>query len=83
MDLKPDTKSRNLAVMAAAKAEVAANLPEACQEIAEWRDTCILRDGVVRRVARILDELDTNTSLVIAERLVECAAIDRVAGINS
>lgn len=75
-------RNRNLEVMAEAKAVIAANLPKACRELAEWRDTSMLREGVVRRVSRILAELDAANSLQLAERLIEHAAIDRVAGLD-
>lgn len=67
------------AIMAKAKAEVAAHLPELARELVVWRDTALLPDGRLRRIARALSTFAPEDSLRIAEDLVKNAAVDLAA----
>lgn len=48
-----------------------------CQELAEWQDTALLRDGKMRELARLCT-FDTD-QIRQAERMVEYAAIRAIA----
>lgn len=57
------------------------NLSELCAELVEWQDTGILREGKMRELASICTYVEYD-QLKQAERVVEHAAIRRVAGAN-
>lgn len=60
------------------RAYIAENLLEACQELLEWQNTGLLRDGVMREAALILEPLDTHHSMKIAEDEVKRQAMEAV-----
>jgi len=63
-------------IMNNAKDFAGANLRECASEIVEWRSTGLLKDGSVRGLARILDEMGPQTdALQLAESLVIRAAL--------
>jgi len=53
------------------------NLTELCQEILEWHNTAILRDGKVRELAQMLKF--TGCDLAVAESMINSAALTFVA----
>lgn len=55
------------------------HLKELCEELIEWQDTALLRNGRLRELARMCTFDDMN-QLRQAERLVERAAIRVMAG---
>ena len=56
------------------------NLKECAQEVIEWHDTAILRDGKVRELAKMCNEWASGVDdLRLAERIVERVALEEVA----
>jgi hypothetical protein len=66
-------------IMARAKVFAEENLQTLAAELVEWSETALLRDGMMRELARMLEPVDSMHSLTIAERLVQHAALRRVA----
>lgn len=67
------------ALMDKGKAFAKTNVREGAREILEWRDTCVLRDGVVRALADIIRPVTRAESLSVAKHLFQDAALEAVA----
>jgi hypothetical protein len=50
---------------------------ECAVELLEWSNTSLLRDGRVRELAKMLQQLDEHHSLTLAERFATRAALER------
>ncbi len=58
----------------------AEHLRECAEELREWQDTAILRDGRVRELAKICARfIENHDSLRVAESFINRAALDRAA----
>lgn len=63
-----------------ARSFVQRNLAQAAAEIAAWRRTGLLQDGVVRKVGAILEDVFPEDFLQQAEALIVKESLDQVAG---
>lgn len=65
---------------------IAEHLVEMCQEMVEYRNTGILRDGRVRELRERIfseDKVNASCALSLAEKLVYDAAVAKVAETHS
>ena len=77
-DMAPQL-NREQQILEDAKVFAQENLVEGCKEIMEFSKTTILKAGVVRRCADILNQLGAGHSLPLAHSLFQTAAIEHVA----
>jgi predicted ATP-grasp superfamily ATP-dependent carboligase len=61
--------------MKSAQAFIAQHLRECCQELTEWDNTAILRDGRVREAARIYHNVSSHSALAMARSEIERQAV--------
>ena len=58
------------------------NLQECCEEMLEWHDTAILREGKIREIGEICKELSDYGYLRIVESYIFTAALRKIAEIQ-
>lgn len=62
-----------------AKQMAANNLRKCAIELVEYRDSAVLVDGHVRQIATLLQNVDANNSLTLAQSIITNLCIEQVA----
>ena len=64
--------------IAEARAFTKRHLPQCAEEMLEWQDTALLRDGRMRELGKLCSKIDPQYSLKLAEGMVTRAALEYV-----